>query len=103
MALPAAVKQLGLIPGLAMIALVSVLTESSIDLILRFTRASKHASYAGAVSDSVGGAGRNLLQVCIVINNLGMLIVYMIIIGTITLSLISFIRIFREFVFDFLC
>ncbi|XP_021888830.1 amino acid transporter AVT6A-like [Carica papaya] len=81
MALPAAVKQLGLIPGLAMIALVSVLTESSIDLILRFTRASKHASYAGAVSDSVGGAGRNLLQVCIVINNLGMLIVYMIIIG----------------------
>lgn len=81
MALPAAVKQLGLVPGLIMIVLGAVLTESSIDMILRFSRASKSASYSGVVSDAFGGAGRTLLQVCIVVNNLGMLVVYMIIIG----------------------
>lgn len=81
MALPAAVKQLGLIPGLIMIILGSTLTELSIDFILKFSRTSKSATYAGAVGDSLGSAGRTLLQVCIVVNNLGMLIVYMIIIG----------------------
>ncbi|KAE8057006.1 hypothetical protein FH972_013728 [Carpinus fangiana] len=81
MALPAAVKQLGLMPGLIMIVLGAVLTESSIDMILRFSRASKSASYSGVVGDAFGGAGRTLLQVCIVVNNLGMLVVYMIIIG----------------------
>ncbi|XP_059459532.1 amino acid transporter AVT6A-like [Corylus avellana] len=81
MALPAAVKQLGLVPGLIMIVLGAVLTESSIDMILRFSRASKSASYSGVVGDAFGGAGRTLLQVCIVVNNLGMLVVYMIIIG----------------------
>ncbi|PRQ27888.1 putative amino acid transporter, transmembrane domain-containing protein [Rosa chinensis] len=81
MALPSAVKQLGLIPGLIMIVLGAVLTESSIDMILRFTRASKTSSYSGLVGDSFGGPGRNLLQVCVVVNNLGMLVVYMIIIG----------------------
>lgn len=81
MALPAAVKQLGLVPGLIMIFLGAVLTESSIDMILRFSRASKSASYSGVVGDAFGGAGRTLLQVCVVVNNLGMLVVYMIIIG----------------------
>ncbi|XP_004292776.1 PREDICTED: putative sodium-coupled neutral amino acid transporter 11 [Fragaria vesca subsp. vesca] len=81
MALPAAVKQLGLIPGLIMIVLGAVLTESSIDMILRFTRASKTSSYSGLVGDSFGGPSRNLLQVCVVVNNLGMLVVYMIIMG----------------------
>ncbi|XP_050365789.1 amino acid transporter AVT6A-like [Argentina anserina] len=81
MALPATVKQLGLIPGLIMIVLGAVLTESSIDMILRFTRASKTSSYSGLVGDSFGGPIRNLLQVCIVVNNLGMLVVYMIIMG----------------------
>lgn len=81
MALPAAVKQLGLIPGLVSIMLGSTLTELSIDFILKFSRASKSVTYAGAVGDSLGSAGRTLLQVCIVVNNLGMLVVYMIIIG----------------------
>lgn len=86
MALPAAVKQLGLLPGLVMIMLGSTLTELSIDFILKFSRSSKSATYAGAVGDSLGGAGRTLLQACIVVNNLGMLIVYMIIIGKSLLS-----------------
>ncbi|GMI78469.1 hypothetical protein like AT3G30390 [Hibiscus trionum] len=81
MALPATVNQLGLIPGLMTIIFVSVLTESSIDKILRFSRASKSATYSGVAADAFGGAGRNILQACIVINNTGMLVVYMIIIG----------------------
>lgn len=82
MALPATMKQLGLIPGLIMIVLGAALTESSIEMILRFSRASKSATYSGLVSDAFGGPGRTLLQLCIVVNNLGMLVVYMIIIGT---------------------
>lgn len=81
MALPATLKQLGMIPGLIAIILGAMLTESSIDMLLRFTRASKSASYAGLVGDAFGGSGRTLLQVCIVINNMGLLVVYMIIIG----------------------
>ena len=82
MALPAIMKQVGLIPGLVMIVLGAALTESSIEMILRFSRASKSATYSGLVSDAFGGPGRTLLQLCIVVNNLGMLVVYMIIIGT---------------------
>lgn len=81
MALPATLKQLGMVPGLIVIILVGFLTESSIDLILRFTKASKVSSYSALVGDAFGGAGRTLLQICIVVNNLGMLIAYMIIIG----------------------
>lgn len=81
MAFPSTVKQLGLIPGIIMILMGAALTETSIDMILRFGRASKTATYSGVVADSFGGFWRTLLQICIVINNLGMLIVYMIIIG----------------------
>ncbi|XP_050205946.1 amino acid transporter AVT6A-like [Mercurialis annua] len=81
MALPATVKQLGLIPGLLMIIFGAILTESSIDMILRFSKASKSITYSGVVSDAFGGAGRTLLQLGIIVNNLGMLIVYIIIIG----------------------
>ncbi|KAG2698885.1 hypothetical protein I3760_07G168500 [Carya illinoinensis] len=82
MALPAAVKQLGLVPGLIMIALVAMLTESSIEMILRFSRASKSTTYSGVVGDAFGVGGRTILQVCIVVNNIGMLVVYMIIIDS---------------------
>ncbi|XP_059631180.1 amino acid transporter AVT6A-like [Cornus florida] len=81
MALPATIKQLGMVPGLIAIVLAAMLTESSIDMILRFTRASKTTSYSGLVGDAFGGAGRTLLQVCIVVNNVGTLVVYLIIIG----------------------
>ncbi|KAJ0547223.1 putative amino acid transporter, transmembrane domain-containing protein [Helianthus annuus] len=81
MALPATLKQLGMIPGLIVILLVGILTETSVDMIIRFSRASKSSSYAGLVGDAFGGAGRSLLQIGIVVNNVGLLVVYMIIIG----------------------
>ncbi|KAK9756534.1 hypothetical protein RND81_01G104200 [Saponaria officinalis] len=81
MALPATFKQLGLIPGVTLIIFAAILTEVSIDMILRFSKSSKSSSYAGLAGDAFGGFGRTVLQVCIVVNNLGMLVVYLIIIG----------------------
>ncbi|XP_019458311.1 PREDICTED: probable sodium-coupled neutral amino acid transporter 6 isoform X1 [Lupinus angustifolius] len=81
MALPSAVKQLGLIPGLGMIILGAMLTEASIDILLKFTRVSKSTTYSGVVCDSFGEVGRILLLLCIIVSNIGMLVVYMIIIG----------------------
>ncbi|TKY57930.1 Sodium-coupled neutral amino acid transporter 1 [Spatholobus suberectus] len=81
MALPAAVRQLGLIPGLVMIILCAMLTESSVAMLVRFTRASKSSTYSGVVRDAFGSLGRNLLLLCIIVNNVGMLVVYMVIIG----------------------
>ncbi|XP_006845953.2 probable sodium-coupled neutral amino acid transporter 6 [Amborella trichopoda] len=81
MALPATMKVLGLGPGIAMIIFVALLTESSIDMLLRFSRAGKSVSYGGVMGDAFGKIGRILLQVCVIINNVGVLVVYMIIIG----------------------
>ncbi|CAA6672471.1 unnamed protein product [Spirodela intermedia] len=81
MALPATMKVLGLVPGVLMILFVALLTEASIDMLIRFSRAGKIVTYGGVVGDAFGNFGRVLLQSCVVINNVGVLIVYMIIIG----------------------
>ncbi|KAG0475128.1 hypothetical protein HPP92_014814 [Vanilla planifolia] len=81
MSLPATMKVLGLIPGIAMIIFFAFLTEASIELLIRSSRAGKCVSYGGAMNDSFGIAGRMLLQIFVVINNTGGLVVYFIIIG----------------------
>ncbi|KAK9924812.1 hypothetical protein M0R45_033161 [Rubus argutus] len=81
MALPATMKVLGLGLGIAMIIFMAFLTEASIELILRFSRAGKSSSYGGLMGDAYGKYGKILLQVAVLVNNLGVLIVYMIIIG----------------------
>lgn len=84
MALPATMKVMGLGLGIAMIIFMAFLTEASIDLIIRYSRAGKTVSYGGLMGDAFGSFGKILLQVCVLINNIGVLIVYMIIIGTIS-------------------
>ncbi|KAF9623584.1 hypothetical protein IFM89_003374 [Coptis chinensis] len=81
MALPATMKVLGLVPGIFMIIFMAFLTEKSIEMLLRFSKAGKSASYGGLMGDSFGKFGRMLLQICVVVNNVGVLVVYMIIIG----------------------
>ncbi|KAF6169105.1 hypothetical protein GIB67_038602 [Kingdonia uniflora] len=81
MALPATMKVLGLGLGIVMIVFMAFLTEASIEMLLRFSRAGKSVSYGGVMGDAFGRVGRMLLQICVVINNVGVLIVYMIIIG----------------------
>ncbi|MBA0765174.1 hypothetical protein Gotri_014423 [Gossypium trilobum] len=62
MALPATVNQLDLIPSLFVIILVYMLTGSSIDKILRFSRATKSATYSGVAADAFGGTDRDVLS-----------------------------------------
>lgn len=81
MALPAIMKVLGLIPGIIMIILMAFLTEASIELLIRFSRTSNSVSYGGLMGDAFGNYGKMLLQICVLVNNIGVLIVYMIIIG----------------------
>lgn len=81
MALPATMKVLGLGLGIAAIVFVAGLTEYSIGILLRFSKASGATSYGGVMGDAFGDLGKKVLQLCVVINNIGVLIVYMIIIG----------------------
>jgi sodium-coupled neutral amino acid transporter 2 len=83
MALPATMKALGLGLGIAMIIFMAFLTDASIQFLLRFSRAGKSVSYGGLMGNAFGKYGKFLLQLSVIINNIGVLIVYMIIIGMI--------------------
>jgi solute carrier family 38 (sodium-coupled neutral amino acid transporter), member 2 len=81
MALPATMKVLGLVPGILLILFVACLTEASLELLVRFTNASKMNTYGRVMRDAFARPGRILLQLSIIINNVGIMVVYMIIIG----------------------
>ncbi|XP_047314790.1 amino acid transporter AVT6B-like [Impatiens glandulifera] len=81
MSLPATMKVLGVVLGIGMVIFMAFLTEASIELLLRFSRARKISSYAGVMGDSFGKWGKIMLQICVLVNNVGVLVVYMIIIG----------------------
>ncbi|CAN8272371.1 unnamed protein product [Cochlearia groenlandica] len=81
MALPATMKILGLIPGISMIIIMAVLSDKSIEFLLRFSNIKKTSTYGGLMGDSFGKPGKISLQIAVLVNNIGVLIVYMIIIG----------------------
>ncbi|CAN8232490.1 unnamed protein product [Cochlearia groenlandica] len=81
MALPATMKILGLLPGIVMIVLMAFLTDTTIEFLLRFSRIGKKTSYGDLMEDSFGKKGKVMLQVSVLVSNIGVLIVYMIIIG----------------------
>lgn len=81
MSMPAAMKVLGLGLGVTVIVVVAIMTEASIEMLLRFSRISGSVCYGGVMGDAFGNRGRKLLQVCVTVNNVGVLIVYMIIMG----------------------
>jgi solute carrier family 38 (sodium-coupled neutral amino acid transporter), member 2 len=81
MALPATMKVLGLVPGLVMIVLAALLTEASNELLVRFGRTGGATSYGAVMGDAFGKLGKGLLQACVVVNNIGVMVVYMIIIA----------------------
>ncbi|KAI3880893.1 hypothetical protein MKX03_032718 [Papaver bracteatum] len=79
MSIPATLQVLGIAPALMLIVIVAILSEISVDFLLRFTV--KKTTYAGLMRESFGLAGSFLLQICILITNLGCLIIYLIVIG----------------------
>ncbi|XP_026388968.1 amino acid transporter AVT6C-like [Papaver somniferum] len=82
--IPATLKVLGVIPAIILILVIAILSEVSAEFLIRFTKSSenlKKTTYAGVMGESFGRAGSILLQICIMITNLGCLIIYLIIIG----------------------
>ncbi|KAL1357451.1 hypothetical protein HN51_009350 [Arachis hypogaea] len=81
MALPATMKVLGLALGVGAIAILAVLAEYSLDVLMRFSKVGNAVTYSQVMESAFGRVGRRLFQICIFVNNFGILVVYMIIIG----------------------
>lgn len=81
MSIPATLKVLGVIPAFAMIVLIGLLVDISVEFMLRFTYSGEARTYSGLVKESFGWIGSFAVQICVVLTNLGCLIVYLIIIG----------------------
>ncbi|XP_061351706.1 amino acid transporter AVT6C-like [Gastrolobium bilobum] len=81
MSLPAAMKVLGVIPAFVLILVIAFLAEISVEFLMRFTRSGETTTYAGVMRESFGPLGAVAAQLCVVITNLGCLIMYLIIIG----------------------
>lgn len=97
MSLPATLKILGLVPGVILIVSAAVLAEASIEMLLRFSKPGSSFSYGDVMGEAFGTIGRILLQAAIIINSIGGLTVYMIIIGLNFTSSHSFLYIVASF------
>lgn len=81
MALPATMKVLGLFVGVILILFMGILSEISVELLVRFAVQCKATSYGEVVQAALGRTARTLSEICIIVNNAGVLVVYLIIIG----------------------
>lgn len=81
MSLPAAVKEVGIIPGVLLILISGFLTKYSIDVLLRFSDNGRAYSYSQLMEDAFGKIGEISYQICVVINTTGAIVVYLIIIA----------------------
>ena len=81
MALPATMKVLGLVLGFVLIILMGILSEISVELLVRFSVLCKASSYGDVVRYALGKPSKVLSEICIIVNNAGVLVVYLIIIG----------------------
>ena len=81
MALPATLLITGLIPGLVLIMFTGVLTDASLDFLLKYSAPARATTYSAVVADTFGRTGQILSQICIIIFNFGLLVIYLIIMG----------------------
>ncbi|KAJ7965103.1 putative Amino acid transporter [Quillaja saponaria] len=81
MSIPATLKVLGVIPAFVLILIIAFLAELSVDFLMRFTHSGETTTYAGVMREAFGPVGSVAAQVCVMITNLGCLIMYLIIIG----------------------
>ncbi|WOH09888.1 hypothetical protein DCAR_0729348 [Daucus carota subsp. sativus] len=96
MALPATMKVLGLFVGLVFIILMGILSEVSIEFLVRFTVHYKATSYGEVVEHALGKRGRICSEIFIILNNAGMLIVYLIIMGDVMSGSLHHLGIFDQ-------
>ncbi|CAN6449938.1 unnamed protein product [Victoria cruziana] len=81
MALPATMRVLGVVLGFLAIVLMGILSEISIEFLVKFSVLKKASSYGEIVQIACGYSARVLSEICIIVNNAGILIVYLIIMG----------------------
>ncbi|XVE99840.1 hypothetical protein REPUB_Repub03eG0236300 [Reevesia pubescens] len=81
MSIPATLKVLGVVPAFLLIVVIAWLTDISVEFLMRYTHAGDSTTYAGVMKESFGRVGSVLVQICVMITNLGCLIIYLIIIG----------------------
>lgn len=96
MALPATMKVLGLVLGFVLIILMGVLSEISVELLVRFSVHCKASSYGEVVEFALGRPARILSEICIIINNAGVLVVYLIIMGDVMSGSIHHVGVFDQ-------
>lgn len=81
MSIPATLKVLGAVLAVLLIFFIAFLCDVSTEFLLRYTHSGQSMTYAGVMAESFGKLGSLLLQICIMITNMGCLIIYLIIIG----------------------
>eukprot|EP00249_Psilotum_nudum_P032022 c47118_g1_i1 orf=236-1825(+) len=81
MALPATMKVLGLPLGLTLVVVMGVVSETSVEMLVYFSTKMKAWTYSETVQGACGPVGRALAEICIIVGNGGVLIVYLIIMG----------------------
>ncbi|KDP37031.1 hypothetical protein JCGZ_06087 [Jatropha curcas] len=81
MALPATMKVLGLVLGVILIVLMGIVSEISVELLVRFSVLCKASSYGEVVESALGKTAKILSEICIIVNNGGFMVVYLIILG----------------------
>lgn len=81
MALPATMKVLGIILGTIMIVVMGIVAEVSIELLVRYFVESKANTYGEVVQNALGKQAKIFSEICIILNNAGVLVVYLIILG----------------------
>ncbi|XP_010537924.1 PREDICTED: sodium-coupled neutral amino acid transporter 4 [Tarenaya hassleriana] len=96
MALPATMKVLGLILGFVLIILMGILSEISVELLVRYAVLHKARSYGEVVQCAMGKTARLLSEICIIVNNAGVLVVYLIIMGDVMSGSVRHIGVFDQ-------
>ncbi|KAB2094119.1 hypothetical protein ES319_A02G134100v1 [Gossypium barbadense] len=96
MALPATMKVLGIVLGIFLIILIGILSEISVEMLIRFAVSCKARSYGEVVQIAMGRTARVLSEICIIVNNAGVLIVYLIIMGDVMSGSVRHIGVFDQ-------
>lgn len=81
MSIPATFKVLGVIPSFIVILIIGFFVDVTVEFLLKYTQSGESNTYGELMAESFGKFGSIALQVCVMITNLGALIIYLIIIG----------------------
>lgn len=96
MALPSTMKVLGMVLGVILIFLIGILSEMSVELLIRYAVRCKASTYGEVVEVALGRTAKVVSEICIIINNAGVLVVYLIIMGDVLSGSLRHIGVFDQ-------